>query len=140
LRTPLNAIVGWNHLLRTRKLSQEISQRGFETIERNAKAQARLINDLLDVSRIISGRLRLNTRMLELTPLVESTLDTVRPAAEAKSITIETSFDPDAGLISGDPDRLQQVLWNLLHNAIKFTPAGGRVGVSLESREHDLQV
>ncbi|HZS10070.1 MAG TPA: PAS domain S-box protein [Blastocatellia bacterium] len=140
LRTPLNAIVGWNHLLSTRKLAPEIAQRGYETIERNAKAQSRLINDLLDVSRIISGRLRLNVRMLEMTPLVETTIDAVRPAAEAKTIAIETSFDPAAGLVSGDPDRLQQVLWNLLQNAIKFTPAGGRVRVSLEGRGHHLHL
>jgi PAS domain S-box-containing protein len=140
LRTPLNAIVGWNHLLRNRKLAPEIAQRALETIERNAKAQARLVNDLLDVSRIISGRLKLNVRTMDLIPLVEATLDSVRPAADAKSIALITSLDASAGLISGDADRLQQVLWNLLQNAIKFTPAGGQVSVALERAGDQLEL
>ncbi len=140
LRTPLNAIVGWNHLLRNKNLTPEVAQRALETIERNARAQARLVNDLLDVSRIISGRLKLNLRALELIPLIETTLDSVRPAAEAKVITLETRLDPAAGLVSGDADRVQQVLWNLLHNAIKFTPSGGRVTVSLGRADEQMEI
>jgi hypothetical protein len=140
LRTPLNAIIGWNHLLRNKRLAPEVAQRATETIERNAKAQARLINDLLDVSRIISGKLRLCTHTLDLIPLVEDTINSVRPAAEARGIVIETFLDPAAGLVSGDYDRLQQVLWNLLQNAIKFTPSGGRVSLTLGRADDQLQL
>ncbi|HWQ31630.1 MAG TPA: PAS domain S-box protein [Blastocatellia bacterium] len=140
LRTPLNAIVGWNHLLRNKRLAPDVAQRALETIERNAKAQARLVNDLLDVSRIISGRLRLCTRTLDLIPLIEDTINSVRPAAEAKGISIETFLDPAAGLVSGDSDRLQQVLWNLLQNSIKFTPPGGRVSLTLGRADDQLQL
>ncbi|MFN7943944.1 MAG: PAS domain S-box protein [Blastocatellia bacterium] len=140
LRTPLNAIVGWNHLLRNKKLTPEVAHRALETIERNARAQARLVNDLLDVSRIISGRLKLSMRTMDLIPLIETTLDSVRPAADAKAITIDTRLDPAAGLVSGDGDRLQQVLWNLLHNAIKFTPSGGRVNVALGRADDQMEL
>ena len=131
LRTPLNAIMGWAHLLRTGGLDETTSARALETIDRNAKAQNQLINDILDVSRIITGKLHLAAQPLDPGPVVEAALDTVRPAAEAKEIQLESSLAPSVGTVSGDPDRLQQVVWNLLANAIKFTPKGGRVQVRL---------
>jgi PAS domain S-box-containing protein len=131
LRTPLNAIMGWAHLLRTGTLDEATAARAMETIDRNAKAQNQLINDILDVSRIITGKLHLAMQPLELAPVVEAALETLRPAAEAKKIRLEASLEPAAGTLSGDPDRLQQVVWNLLSNAIKFTPKGGRVQVRL---------
>ena len=131
LRTPLNAIMGWAHLLRTGSLDEATAARAMETIDRNAKAQNQLINDILDVSRIITGKLHLAVQPLDPAAVVEAALDTVRPAAEAKEIKLEASLEPATGTVSGDPDRLQQVVWNLLSNAIKFTPKGGRVQVKL---------
>jgi len=132
LRTPLNAILGWARLIRTDKLDEPTFARALDTIERNAKSQAQLIEDLLDVSRIISGKLRLDIRPVDLTMVVESAIDVVRPAADAKEIQIRKVIDPKAGLVSGDPERLQQVVWNLLSNAVKFTPKAGKVEVRLE--------
>jgi signal transduction histidine kinase len=132
LRTPLNAITGWVHLLRSGKLSPIDMQRGLETIHRNAESQSRLINDLLDVSRIISGKLRLDVQPLALLGLVESAIDTVRPAAEAKGVRLQAVLDPAAGPVAGDPERLQQVIWNLLTNAVKFSNKGGQVQIRLQ--------
>ncbi|HEY2945470.1 MAG TPA: ATP-binding protein [Vicinamibacteria bacterium] len=134
LRTPLNAIVGWAHLLRDGKLEEETRRRAIETINRNAKSQSQLIADILDVSRIVTGKLRLDLRPVELAPIVEATVDTMRPTAEAKGVTLETQLEDAAARVSGDSDRLQQVVWNLLSNAIKFTSRGGVVRVVL-SRE-----
>ena len=131
LRTPLNAIIGWAHLLRTGTLDETTAARALETIDRNAKAQNQLINDILDVSRIITGKLHLALQPLDPGAVVEAALDTVRPAAAAKEIQIEASLEPGAGTVSGDPDRLQQVVGNLMSNAIKFTPKGGKVQVRL---------
>ena len=131
LRTPLGAILGWTRLLRSRKLDEAATSHALETIERNTKLQAQLVEDLLDVSRIITGKLRLQTRPVDLFTVIEGAVDTVRPAAEAKAIQLETTLDSPGGLISGDPDRLQQVVWNLLSNAIKFTPREGRVEIRL---------
>ncbi|MBD2541291.1 response regulator [Coleofasciculus sp. FACHB-SPT36] len=137
LRSPLNAMLGWTSLLRTRKFDAATTARAIETIERNAKAQARLIEDLLDVSRIIRGQLRLTVRSMELIPVIESAINTVRPAADVKNIQVHLLVDTFVGLISGDPDRLQQIIWNLLTNAIKFTPEGGQVQVYLQGdRSH----
>jgi PAS domain S-box-containing protein len=132
LRTPLNAILGWGRMLRNTRLNEESFIRGLDTIERNAKLQAQLIDDLLDVSRIISGKLRLTVMPVELPPIIEAAVDSIRPAADAKGIRLHMLLDSHAGLISGDPDRLQQVVWNLLSNAVKFTAKQGRIQVRLQ--------
>jgi PAS domain S-box-containing protein len=140
LRTPLNAMLGWARMLRADQLDAATSARALEAIERNAKSQAQLIEDLLDVSRIISGKLRLDVRSVELPLVIEAAVDAVRPAAEAKEIRLQKVLDPQAGPVSGDPDRLQQVVWNLLSNAVKFTPRGGRVQVRLERVTSHIEV
>lgn len=132
LRTPLNAILGWAHMLRANKLDQTTQTRALETIERNAKSQAQLIEDILDVSRIVTGKLRLEVRPVELAAVIDAAIDAVRPAADAKGIRIETILDPRAGPVSGDPNRLLQIVWNLVSNAVKFTGKGGRVQVQLQ--------
>ncbi|MEO6727075.1 MAG: PAS domain S-box protein, partial [Blastocatellia bacterium] len=140
LRAPLNAINGYAHLLGSGKLDDEATRHAVETIQRSAKAQARLIEDLLDTSRIITGKLRLNAIRTDLLKVVEAALDTARPAAEAKGIAIKTSFDPEAVRIVGDPVRLQQVIWNLVSNAVKFTPKGGRVDVALNRENSRVEI
>ena len=140
LRSPLNAITGWASLMRTGRLDKEQSARAVETILRNAQSQNQLIGDLLDVSRIVSGRLRLNIKPFQFSSVIEAAIQVVRPAADAKSIRIEPSIDPDAGPISGDPDRLQQVFWNLLSNAVKFTPMGGRVQIRSQQINSHVEV
>jgi signal transduction histidine kinase/ActR/RegA family two-component response regulator len=139
LRSPLNAITGWASLLRLQKHDEQTS-RAIETILRNAKTQAQLINDLLDVSRIVTGQLRLNIRPFQLTSVIEAAIEVVRPSAEAKSIRIQTYLDPAAGPVPGDPDRLQQVFWNLLSNAVKFTPKGGQVQIRLQRINSHVEV
>ncbi|MFN2578169.1 MAG: PAS domain-containing protein [Pyrinomonadaceae bacterium] len=131
LRTPLNSMLGWTRLLREGKLDPPSHERALETIERNAKSQAQLIEDLLDVSRIIKGNMRLEVQSVDLIPVIETAINSVRPAAEAKTIELNVVLDPDAGPVSGDPTRLLQIVWNLLSNAIKFTPKFGRVQVRL---------
>jgi signal transduction histidine kinase len=131
LRTPLNAILGWVQVLRTGKLDAAAGSRALETIERNARSQAQLIADLLDVSRIITGKLRLELKPVELARIIDAALDGVRPAADAKAIELVLSLASLESPVLGDSDRLQQVIWNLLSNAIKFTPRGGRVEVRL---------
>jgi signal transduction histidine kinase/CheY-like chemotaxis protein len=140
LRTPLTAVLGWTRLLATGQLDPATSRRAMDTIERNAQAQVQLIDDILDVSRIIRGKLRLNVRPVELAPVIEAAADAVRPAAEAKGIRLHVVLDPRTGPVSGDPDRLQQVVWNLLSNAIKFTPKEGRVQVVLSRADSHLEV
>ena len=129
LRTPLTAILGWSNMLLAGKLGDEARDRALEIIHRNAQSQNQLISDLLDVSRIISGKLRLDLRTVELSPIIEAAAEATRPAAEAKAVHVTTSLDPHAGPVNGDADRLQQVVWNLLTNAIKFTPEGGLIEV-----------
>ena len=129
LRTPLTAILGWSRLLEGGTLDNEVAQQAVETIWRNAKAQAQIVDDILDVSRIITGNLYLDLRPIAVVPVVENAINVVRPTADAKGIRIETYFDPAPGMISGDGNRLQQVVWNLLSNAVKFTNSGGRVSV-----------
>jgi PAS domain S-box-containing protein len=131
LRTPLNAILGWARILRAGQVDASAYARGLETIERNAKAQVRLIEDILDGSRIITGKLHLEIRPLDLTALVRGALDAVRPAADAKGIRVTMSLDPAAAHVVGDPERLQQVVWNLANNAVKFTSKGGSVTIGL---------
>ncbi|MDB6060923.1 MAG: two-component hybrid sensor and regulator [Verrucomicrobiaceae bacterium] len=131
LRTPLSAILGWTHVLRTTSFSQADVDTGLETIERNARVQTRLIEDLLDMSRITSGKVRLDIQPIQPVSVIETAIESIRPAADAKGIRLKKMLDPSAGPISGDPNRLQQVIWNLLSNAIKFTPKGGQVHVVL---------
>jgi len=131
LRTPLTSIMGWAEMLSLGMLDEPARRHAVEVIEKSARAQAQLIADLLDVSRISVGRLRLDVRPLDLRQVVEAAADVVRPAAEARSLKLDLKFDARAGKVSGDPDRLQQVFWNLLSNAVKFTPEGGSVSVRL---------
>jgi PAS domain S-box-containing protein len=140
LRTPLNAILGWSQVLRRGGKDEEDYQKGLEAIERNARAQTQLIDDLLDMSRITSGKLRLDIQPIQPVSFVEAALDTVKHAAEAKGVRLETVLDPGAGPISGDPGRLQQVIWNLLSNAIKFTPKGGKVQIVLARVSSHIEI
>ncbi|MEH2281805.1 MAG: PAS domain S-box protein [Nostoc sp.] len=140
LRTPLNSILGWSKMLRTRKFDEKTTSHALETIERNAKLQTQLIEDLLDVSRILQGKLNLNICPVSLVMVVEAALETVQLAALAKSIQIQTIFDPNLGQVMGDQNRLQQVVWNLLSNAVKFTPAGGRVEIRLMEAGNQAQI
>ncbi|XXF76418.1 PAS domain-containing protein [Myxococcaceae bacterium GXIMD 01537] len=136
LRTPLTAMLGWMQLLRGGRLSPEKRARAMATVERNAWAQAQLVEDLLDVSRIVTGKLRLEVVPMQLADAVRSAMEVVRPAAEARGVSLHAELDPEASPFMGDPQRLQQVVWNLLSNAVKFTPSGGRVDVELR-REGD---
>jgi signal transduction histidine kinase/ActR/RegA family two-component response regulator len=140
LRTPLNAIVGWAHVLQAGDLDRQTTAKAIETIRRNAQAQNQLISDMLDVSRIVAGKLRLELRPTDLAPVIHAAIDTVRPSAQAKGVELVPDLDPAAAPIRGDLDRLQQVVWNLLSNAIKFTPSGGRVRVSLKALGSDLEI
>lgn len=140
LRTPLNAMLGWTQLLRSRKFDEATTARALETIDRNSRSLAQLIEDVLDVSRIIRGKLRLNMRQVELVPVVEAAIDTVRPAADAKHICIESEFDPAVGVVIGDANRLQQIVWNLLSNAVKFTPKEGIVQVKIQRIKSRVQI
>jgi PAS domain S-box-containing protein len=133
LRTPLNAILGWTQLIRKDAIARpDDLQRGMEVIERNARAQVRLIDDLLDLSRIMSGRFRLDVQQVSLVEIVRGALDSIEPAAQTKGVRLESVLDPRSVIVSADPARLQQVFWNLLSNAVKFTPKGGRIQVLLQ--------
>jgi signal transduction histidine kinase/ActR/RegA family two-component response regulator len=138
LRTPLNSMLGWSRLLRSGALDQATATRALETIERNAEVQARLVGDILDVSRIITGKLHLDIQPLDLVTVVESALDAVRPAANAKQITLAPRFSAASCSMTGDQSRLHQVVWNLLLNAVKFTPPAGSVTVSLDCGRDDV--
>lgn len=140
LRSPLNPILGWTQLLRSRKFDPATTAKAIEVIERNAKVQIQLIDDLLDVSRIIQGKISLNVSPVNLVSTIEAAIDTVRLAAEAKSIEIKCLVDSTVGLVSGDRNRLQQVVWNLLSNAIKFTPNGGLVIIRLARDNSHAQI
>jgi PAS domain S-box-containing protein len=132
LRTPLNAIQGWATLLRQREVTPEDRSRGLEAIDRNVRAQAQIVSDLLDMSRIISGKIHLEVQLISLHEVINNAIESVRASADAKKIRIRTLLDSSVGFVRGDPNRLQQILWNLLSNALKFTPVGGRVQVILE--------
>jgi PAS domain S-box-containing protein len=140
LRTPLNAILGWSRMLRLGKLEGEGIHKALETIERNAHAQSQLIEDLLDVSRIVSGKLRMDVRSIDPTSFTESAIAAVEPAAEARGVRIVKIMDTGAVSVPGDPVRLQQVVWNLLSNAVKFTPRGGKVQVHLERVNSHIEI
>jgi PAS domain S-box-containing protein len=140
LRTPLNAILGWSRMIGDGQLSEDEKQRGLEVIQRNAQLQAQLIEDLLDVSRIITGKLTLQVRPTEIAPIIEAAVESVLPAAQAKGIRVQRVLDSGLGLVSGDPSRLQQVIWNLISNAIKFTPKGGRVQIRLERIDSHVEI
>jgi signal transduction histidine kinase len=132
LRTPLNAIIGWTRLLRANAVPPSGQDRALEKVERNAQIQTRLVEDLLEISRIASGKLRLEIKEVDLVSIVNRAVDSIRPAAEARGVSIDRRFESSALITSGDGDRLQQVVWNLLSNAVKFTPNGGTVTISLE--------
>jgi PAS domain S-box-containing protein len=140
LRTPLNAILGWSQILATGDNDPEEISEGLRTIERNARAQTQIIEDLLDMSRIISGKVRLDVQPMDLTSVIRQATDTVRPAADARGICMQLELDPSVGPMTGDPSRLQQVMWNLLNNAIKFTPRGGQVQVTLRRADAQVQI
>ena len=139
LRTPLNAILGWSQILKNGK-DRDDFLRGLEVIERNARAQTQLIEDLLDMSRITSGKLRLDVQPLNPMTIVEAAIETLKPALDAKGIRLETFLDPSTGPIAGDPGRLQQVVWNLLSNGVKFTPKGGKVQVILQRINSHIEI
>jgi signal transduction histidine kinase len=139
LRTPLAAILGWMEMLRSGALSVDKRERALEVVERNARTQAQLIDDLLDVSRIISGKLKLERTPTSIAAVVQAGLETVRPSADARGVKLEASIRTTAH-VDGDHARLQQVVWNLLSNAVKFTPEGGRVSVSVEAHDHELEI
>jgi PAS domain S-box-containing protein len=140
LRTPLTAILGWSRMLETGGLDQAIAARAIETIRRNAKSQSQIIDDILDVSRIITGNLYLDLQPVELGPIIEAAINVVRPTAEAKGISIETGVDSQPTMVPGDSNRLQQVVWNLLSNAIKFTPSGGVVRIRVNHSDTYAQI
>jgi len=140
LRTPLNAILGWTRMLRTGQLDPSRVDGALEVIERSARSLAQLVEDLLDVSRVITGNLRLDLRAVPINPAVEHAIDTARPAADAKGVAVSWTPDPNAGTIVAAPERLQQILWNLLSNAIKFTPSGGRIDLTTTRRAADVEI
>ncbi len=140
LRTPLNAIVGYARLMRGNMLPPDQVERGLETLERNARWLTQIVDDVLDVSRIVSGKIRLDVQAVEIAGIVDNAVATVQPAADAKGVRVQSLLDPRIGPVSGDPDRLQQVVWNLLSNAVKFTPKGGRVQVRLERVNSHVEI
>ena len=140
LRTPLSSILGWSNLLRLRQLDESGVTNALETIERNARFQSQLIDDLLDVSRIITGKLRLDVRQIDPASFIDGAIEALMPAAEARGVRIQKVMDTGVGVVAGDAQRLQQVIWNLLSNAIKFTPKGGRVQVRLERVNSHIEI
>lgn len=140
LRSPLNAILGWTRILRSKNPDESTISQALETIERSGRVQQKLIDDLLDVSRIISGKLRLDAQPIDLHPIIEAASEVMQLAAEAKNIELQMTLEPGAGYITGDADRMQQVIWNLLSNAIKFTPPNGQVRISLERNGPYVQI
>jgi PAS domain S-box-containing protein len=140
LRTPLNSIFGWTRMLQSGSLDGDTARRAVEVIERSARTQMQLIDDLLDTSRMVAGKLRLDVRPVDLRAVVEAAVDTIRPATQAKGVRIEGHTGERPVVVSGDPDRLQQVVWNLLSNAIRFTPAGGRIDVWLDEHQGQEQI
>ena len=141
IRSPLTAILGWTQMLKTRKFDEAETVHAIEVIERNAKTQVQLIEDLLDISRVITGKLRLNVRPVDPMPVIEASIDSIRPAADAKSILLDADLGPRGDLeVSGDVDRLQQIFWNLLSNAVKFTPRNGRITVKMQRTNSNVEI
>lgn len=140
LRTPLTAILGWSHLMRTKKLNDDEVTRALDTIERNARSQSQLIDDLLDVSRIITGKLYIERGPVDLRKVIDAAFDSIRPTAETKSISFETTVPADHCLVLGDQNRLQQIFWNLFNNAVKFSPKGGQVRVTVAGTDSRVSV
>src|SRR5262245_17793387 len=140
LRTPLNHILGWIAMLRSGKLQPDKIQKAFDTIERNVRAQGRLIDDLLDVSRIVSGKLLIEPRQIEIAKVIEAAAESIGPVADEKGVKFKTILDPEAGMVTGDPDRLQQAVWNLLTNAVKFTPEGRHVELRLTRVNSQIEI
>ena len=140
LRTPLNAVYGWARMLRSGQITGEKATHALDAIMRNLNVQVQLIDDLLDVSRIVTGKLRLNVEAVNMKAVIEASIETVRPSAEAKGITLQSVFDPRAVGITGDPARLQQAVWNLLTNAVKFTSKGGQIEVELRRRHSHVEI
>jgi len=140
LRTPMNAVYGWARMLQMGQIDSGTTPRALDAIVRNAHVQLQLIDDLLDVSRIISGKMRLDIRPVDIQRVLEAAIDAVRPAADAKGLRLHTLLDPSAGPVNGDPDRLQQVVWNLLINAVKFTPRDGRIQLTLQRVNSHLEI
>jgi signal transduction histidine kinase/CheY-like chemotaxis protein len=140
LRTPLSAILGWSQVLLSRTAENSEMHQGLETITRNARAQSQLIEDLLDMNRIVSGKIRLDVQRVDLLPIIDAVLDSVRPSVEAKAIALRRTIDPGAGVVLGDPNRLQQVVWNLLTNAVKFTPKGGKIDIVLQRVNSHVEI
>lgn len=140
LRTPLTSLLGWSSVLREARRDEKVLSQGLEAIDRNARVQAQLIDDLLDVSRIVSGKLNLDVRPLDISSITRAAINVVRPAADAKGITLDYWSEPGLGAISADSARLQQIIWNLLSNAVKFTPHGGKISVRLEQEGSDARV
>src|SRR5262245_39973763 len=140
LRNPLNHIIGWVTLLRGGRLQSDKIQKAYDTIERNVRTQARLIDDLLDVSRIVAGKLLIEPRQIEIAKVVEAAAESIGPVAQAKGVNFATILAPQAAMVSGDPDRLQQAIGNLLTNAVKFTPIGGNVGLRLTRANSQIEI
>jgi signal transduction histidine kinase len=140
MRTPLNAIAGWAHLLAGGSLGPAESARALQAIERSVQQQAKLVDDILDFGRMQTGKLRLEVRPVELEPVIEASVDAVLPTARAKSIVLDPLFEAKRAMVMADPDRLQQVLWNILSNAVKFTQPGGRVKVRLAQVDHNYEI
>ncbi|MEO7092229.1 MAG: ATP-binding protein, partial [Polyangiales bacterium] len=140
LRTPLTSILGWSQILMSRTEPGSEIRRGVETIGRNARAQAQLIEDLLDMNRIVSGKIRLDVQLVDLASIVESAIESMRPSAEAKSIVVRKTVDPNAGPLHGDPNRIHQIVWNLLTNAVKFTPKSGKIDVIVQRVNSHVEI
>src|SRR5262249_42635204 len=139
-RTPLNAILGWATLARNSRFDEEHIEKALSIIERNARNQSQIIADVLDVSRIITGKFNLEVRSVELISILESAIDTMRPAIDARRIWLRRDFDTQETVVMGDANRLQQVFWNLLSNAVKFTPEGGIINVGLRHIDQHVMV
>jgi PAS domain S-box-containing protein len=140
LRTPLNSVIGWTNLLRAGKLNEAAAAHALEIIERNAEAQAKMVDDLLDAARIVTGKFKLDLRPLDLQAVIMTAVDALKPAASAKNLEIQAVLDATSGRVSGDPERLRQIMWNLLSNSIKFTPKGGRIEVRLTQSESNMKI